>query len=568
MPVTLTNPQPLADAVAQISAKTPIGSVLRSAELERMPLALRETAQFSSGVESARLMAAIQSRLLSLIKMERDATSQYGPADQPGAYRIDRQKFVAEIQALALDLGLKPTDPSLQGGLQDITSSRRIRLILDTQIERAQGHAWWKSGQDPELLQDYPAQELVRDRASRVPRDWRRRWADAGGRFFDGRMIALKTDPIWIRISRFGTPWPPYDFNSGMGIEDIDREEAEELGLIAPGDRLDPIDQDFNDGMQASVRGLPEPFRQALKNLFGDQMRLAGDVVEWVGSAPFQGAREGIPARAVSRPGPAPGRAGSPPDAPRMGALPNPENPLDSGRNPTEPQPGAVDALPTDRSQTMEPGDRDARALRTDARVIGAHAARDFRAVFPGWEGPFVRGHGEAARGSEARAEGAIQVASTGQVAAAALGRKPLYFDPWSPAQSAALAMRLRRTLPRGTVVHVDESSGLYVFRPEAVRPILDADPAFYRPQGESDIEAIVRASLAGENGDLLGYGARNWAVPQGAKVTILDRAETLFVFFVSDPDRAEFWAAERLRDIIDYRPDLALRYEIERVVP
>jgi hypothetical protein len=40
----------------------------------------------------------------------------------------------------------------------------------------------------------------------------------AGGQIFGGRMIALKSDPIWTAISAFGTPYPPFDYNSGMWV--------------------------------------------------------------------------------------------------------------------------------------------------------------------------------------------------------------------------------------------------------------------------------------------------------------------------------------------------------------
>ena len=45
-------------------------------------------------------------------------------------------------------------------------------------------------------------------------------------------MIALKTDPIWCRISVFGLPYPPFDEYGIMWIRDIDREECLRLGVI------------------------------------------------------------------------------------------------------------------------------------------------------------------------------------------------------------------------------------------------------------------------------------------------------------------------------------------------
>ena len=61
------------------------------------------------------------------------------------------------------------------------------------------------------------------------------RWEAAGGQFTNGRMAALKTDPIRAAISRFGDPFPPFDYGSDMGLRDIDREEAEALGLQSLG---------------------------------------------------------------------------------------------------------------------------------------------------------------------------------------------------------------------------------------------------------------------------------------------------------------------------------------------
>lgn len=50
-------------------------------------------------------------------------------------------------------------------------------------------------------------------------------------------MIALRDDPVWRKISRFGSPTPPFDFNSGMGLSEISITEAERLGVIKPGER-------------------------------------------------------------------------------------------------------------------------------------------------------------------------------------------------------------------------------------------------------------------------------------------------------------------------------------------
>ncbi len=115
-----------------------------------------------------------------------------------------------------------------------------------------------------------------------VPRDWLSRWTAAGGRLYAGRMVALKGDPIWTRISRFGVPWPPYDFGSGMGVEDVLREEAEALGVLRPGQEVPPTSaEDFNARAEAELAGLGPELRDALKSLFGPQIHVDGDRVRW-----------------------------------------------------------------------------------------------------------------------------------------------------------------------------------------------------------------------------------------------------------------------------------------------
>jgi len=110
--------------------------------------------------------------------------------------------------------------------------------------------------------------------------------------------------------------------------------------------------------------------------------------------------------------------------------------------------------------------------------------------------------------------------------------------------------------------VHAQDGM-LFVYRPEAVKPILDSDPAFYRPNGESDLQAIVKVSKTGQNGELLGYGARSLHAPGSVGVTILSKDNVVFTFFSSNAQTAGFFGAERAKDIIDYL-DIPIRYQIE----
>lgn len=241
-----------------------------------MPLWLRETAFFSAAVESARTLAIMQEKILTSTRLQREEL-----ANGKTAF-VDRSSFIGDLRKHLADAGYQ-AERGKEGGLEDLSSRKRLGLIFDIQMGSAQGFSAWKIGQDPDLLDAFPAQELVRLEGRQQPRDWQRRWVDAGGQLIGGRMVALKTDAIWKKISRFGRPWPPFDFESGMGLDETDRDEAEALGLLGPEDEPEPSEAAFTDELQASARGLSPKFRDALGALFGDQVEFAGDTVRWRG---------------------------------------------------------------------------------------------------------------------------------------------------------------------------------------------------------------------------------------------------------------------------------------------
>ncbi|MFL6518731.1 MAG: hypothetical protein ACJ8NS_00765 [Chthoniobacterales bacterium] len=168
---------------------------------------------------------------------------------------------------------------------------------------------------------------------------------------------------------------------------------------------------------------------------------------------------------------------------------------------------------------------------------IGQAAREAFGKVFEEWN---------------SEADWPIKRAVEAQIAAASLGYKPLYWDPWGEEASARLRFQLRRGLPAGTIIGTN-NAGLAVFQESTVRPILDSDPAFYRPSGESDLPAVLLVSRAGFNGELLGYGARSFDTPGVVPVRIVDDDGELFASFMSAPGVAERHARERLLDIATY---------------
>ncbi|HSI11773.1 MAG TPA: hypothetical protein VK961_06995, partial [Chthoniobacter sp.] len=154
MPFDFNQAQPLAEAINTISGKTPVGATLKSAEWAQMPAQLRESSMFAARVESVRAMQTVKDSLLSILKGDRDPVT--------GALKMDRSKFIETIQKTANQLGLRTQEQGKKGSIEDFGSERRLKLIYEQQIGAAQARAYWLQGMDPDVLDGWPAQELVR----------------------------------------------------------------------------------------------------------------------------------------------------------------------------------------------------------------------------------------------------------------------------------------------------------------------------------------------------------------------------------------------------------------------
>jgi len=271
---------PLADAVARLNAKTPIGATLNSAQWAQVPLALRERAQFSATVTSLKLLQSIQDRLGRQVQLQREQLANGKTAT------FDRSSFIDSIREVGIAEGLTPADPAQAGTLQDITSIPRLGLIYDMQNAMASGYATYKLDQNEGALALYPAYRFGPSTA-RVPRaTWISRWHEAGGKVgwqgaLQTDMVALKTSPIWSALSIFGTPWPPFDYGSTRELDDVDRDEAIALGLLGPDETPKPSEETFNDNLQSSTSGLRNEYMKSLKDVFGAQLRVTGSTVQW-----------------------------------------------------------------------------------------------------------------------------------------------------------------------------------------------------------------------------------------------------------------------------------------------
>ena len=150
----------------------------------------------------------------------------------------------------------------------DIAGRVRFALHISQQVASGGGR-YLNQNLSPEVVQEYPALELLRMFARHVPRgfelgpkgglipvpddDWPSRWQAAGGELVDGRMVALKSDPIWQALGdgvggyddTLENPFPPFAFNSGFMTVDVSRKDAIALGVMGEGEQVEPAPIDF-----------------------------------------------------------------------------------------------------------------------------------------------------------------------------------------------------------------------------------------------------------------------------------------------------------------------------------
>ena len=198
---------------AYLRRKKNVPTDLTTREMQLLDAQLRERMFWSATVNNARVVQNMHEVVNSL------ASGKISMSDA----RLTISKMLQKT-------GYKPADGT-KGSIRDLTTTRRLNLILQTNLEMARGYAHHAEAQED--LDLYPCQELIRTRKSRVPRDWKTRWHASGGKLYNGRMIAEINSPIWKNISRFDLPYPPFDFNSGMGVMPVRRDEAIKLGVIS-----------------------------------------------------------------------------------------------------------------------------------------------------------------------------------------------------------------------------------------------------------------------------------------------------------------------------------------------
>lgn len=290
----LTDPIPYDEAVDKLGSRSPIGSRLKSAGWSRGPVAMRERAFFSATVESTKWLQAGRDGIADFLTGAREEIALPDGAVTTALKSGSRAGFVQRMRRLAIDLGVGPLEeePTIgpdgeireprdkTGTIEDPRSEARLNLIFDTQTQAAHDYGYWKQGMDPAVLAEFPAQRFIRERDVKVKRL---------PHMLNEGVIRRKDDlAFWLSMNDpvfggFGVPWGPWGFWSGMGVEDVDRDNAERLGLVTQGESLIPPEIDFNEHLKASVRGLDPDLQSWLKMQFGSQVKFEDGAVWWKG---------------------------------------------------------------------------------------------------------------------------------------------------------------------------------------------------------------------------------------------------------------------------------------------
>lgn len=271
---------PFAQAMKQIAAKMALGTNLSSAEIAATwTKEARALSLYSARNTCAECMEDFRAPLLDYINGKtNEATCRFEMQKILQRFGYDPEKGFPD------HAGEVP--PAVKGSLTDLASDKRVRLVTETIARLTANTAYMQSGQDADALYDYPAWELVRVYLREHPRGstdkdsdlgWPERWVRAGGTLIgdDNRMIARKDDPIWENLGDSGvfpdgtdSDAPPYAFNSGMGIVEVERQDCLDLGM------------DVDDLAPRQISLLGDLFEDPSKATLGDLKAKRGEILD------------------------------------------------------------------------------------------------------------------------------------------------------------------------------------------------------------------------------------------------------------------------------------------------
>ncbi len=250
--MTLAELNPFAEAMRSLAARGVLPTNLNTAELRQMGDGFHRQNFTSAQTLLSDLLDQYKADVEKIVNPTTETTD-----NGPRTTGLNVAEARLRAKELLQRLGYQPNEGEA-GTLKDLSSDRRINLVIETNRDVARGAGWFIQGNDPDALDAFPAQELVRVVQPRTKaRDWKSRWLIAATAAGDsdairvlettGRMMARKDSPVWQQLGSsanfddgLDNPFPPFAFNSGMDVRDIAYSEALRFGLIQPGEAVRP----------------------------------------------------------------------------------------------------------------------------------------------------------------------------------------------------------------------------------------------------------------------------------------------------------------------------------------
>ncbi len=295
-------PQKFLDAIRALGKKKRIAKKLSSKQWAKIPAQIRQRAYFTSNVESIKFLSRSKKMLSEYLAGAREYVTRPDGTRVVALKKNARADFIFEMQRLAKQEGLGDILPpgldmsrDMITRMKDVASESRLKLIFDTQTQQAQAYGYYKQGQDPAILDAYPAQRFIRAEQRKVPRPLHQQ---------NRNEVRRKDDmDFWLRmndesIGGLGVPFGPWGFNSGMDVEDVSRKDAIRMGLIGDNESVLPPDDTFNKGVKAAAKDVPTEFLNKFLEKLDMDAVTTGDfiqLIEHYSDAPAQERAKPVP---------------------------------------------------------------------------------------------------------------------------------------------------------------------------------------------------------------------------------------------------------------------------------
>lgn len=279
----ITAPTTFDEAIKRLEHKTPLAIALSSAQWQAVPEEIREQALFTANVESARMLSELKGNLMAFLQQSRERTRGGKTALKVGS----RADFVKNMQGWLIKNGFGDPLPAGVGRGErgvipettDIASNRRLKLIFDTQMRQAYAKSSLKYSTSDQVLGVYPAWRFVRDGFVEDPREDHVKHENEVRLKSDTKYWVSRNDP---KFGGFGVPWGPWGFNSQMGVEEVGRREAIQLGLIKPNEKPKGQNVRFKKGVRASIKRMAPELVERVSESLGDLVEIDGDEIKLV----------------------------------------------------------------------------------------------------------------------------------------------------------------------------------------------------------------------------------------------------------------------------------------------